>query len=69
MNIKLGQIQNDAASYQLMSSDGKLVLSGKFDKQLSLTSQTLNVSNLAHGTYIMMLADGSNKQTMTIIIN
>ncbi len=69
INIKLGQIQNNAASYYLLSSDGKVVLRGSFDKILSLTNQTLNVSNLAHGSYIMTIADGSQKQTMTILIN
>lgn len=69
LNIRLGEIQGATANYMLTNMEGKIVLSGSFAKQLSLTNQALDVSRLAHGTYILMIIDGSNKQTMNLVIN
>lgn len=69
MNIKLGEIQSTAANYYLMNVEGKVVLTGSFNKQLSLSNQIIDISRLAHGTYMLMLVDGSNKQTLNVVVN
>lgn len=69
MNIKLGSIEGAAANYYLVNAEGKIVLTGSFSRQLSFTTQVIHVSKLAHGTYMLMLVDGSKKETMSIVIN
>ena len=67
--ITLGAIENSNARYYILSADGKVVKTGTFDKSQSNSVQTLDVSSLPRGLYIVKLADGLKQQTAKLILN
>lgn len=68
INIALGTIENDNANYYLINAQGTIVLSGLFNKTLSNTVQVLHAENLPRGSYVLMIADGANKQSAKLIL-
>ncbi|HRH49227.1 MAG TPA: T9SS type A sorting domain-containing protein [Panacibacter sp.] len=67
--ITLGGIESSAARYYIVGADGKVVRTGSFDKSLGNSVQTLDVSNLARGIYMVKLTDGTKQQSAKLILN
>lgn len=68
VSVALGAIQAASAHYYVVSADGKVVKSGSFDKALSNTVQSLDVSSLMKGLYIIKLSDGAKQQSAKLVI-
>jgi Secretion system C-terminal sorting domain/Bacterial Ig-like domain (group 2) len=67
--ITLGTIESNTAQYAILSADGKVVKSGIFGKSQANTVQTLDVSKLPAGLYIIKLTDGLTQQTAKLKID
>ena len=67
--ITLGTIENTIAHYFIVSTDGKVAKKGSFDRSMGNSVQTIDVSNLARGMYILILTDGTNKEEAKLVLN
>ena len=67
-SVVLGAIQNKAVQYSIISTDGKVVKAGSFDKSLSNSVQTINVNSLQRGLYIIRLSDGASNKSAKLIL-
>ena len=67
--ITLGAIESSMAQFSILSADGKIVKTGTFVKSLGNTVQTIEVSSLPRGLYILKLTDGTFQQSAKLKIN
>ncbi|CAN5624486.1 hypothetical protein BH10BAC3_BH10BAC3_30440 [soil metagenome] len=67
--VSLGTIESNNASYSILSSDGRVVKTGSFEKNQSNTVQKIDISSVPHGYYIFKLVDGNTQQTAKLNIN
>jgi hypothetical protein len=69
VTLTIGAINGNNARYTIISADGKIAKSGTFGKAQANTIQTLDVSNLQRGVYIVQLSDGITQQTAKLLLN
>ncbi len=69
VSVSLGTIESSNASYSILSSDGRVVKTGSFEKNQSNTVQKIDISSVPHGYYIFKLVDGNTQQTAKLNIN
>ncbi|MES2649537.1 MAG: T9SS type A sorting domain-containing protein [Bacteroidota bacterium] len=69
VSISIGNIGGSKATYSILSTDGRLLKSGQFDKSLSNTVQRIDISKMAKGYYIIKLVDGKLQQSATLNID
>jgi len=69
VTITLGTIESSTAHYSIVSANGKILKTGTFDKSLGNTVQTLDVSSLPRGLYMINLTDGSKQQATKLMLN
>lgn len=67
--VTLGAIESSTARYYILGTDGKVAKTGTFNKSQGNTVQTLDVSGLPRGLYIIKLTDGTKQQTAKLILN
>lgn len=68
VTIALTTIESNIAHYFIVGTNGKVVQKGEFDKSMSNSVQTINVKNIARGTYILLITDGTKKQSAKLIL-
>lgn len=63
VSVALSAIQSAGSHYYIISADGKIVKSGSFDKSRFNLVQSLHISSLQKGMYIIKLSDGTKQQS------
>lgn len=69
LNIDLPAIEGSSAKYFIINASGKIVKTGHVDKSRSYSVETIDVSALPRGMYIMRMVNGTTQQTAKFILN
>jgi len=68
-NIQLGSITDAHPYIQLVSSDGRIILSKALNNTMSNSLISLDLSGVSKGVYLLKLTHGSTIETQKLIIN
>lgn len=62
------QAKSNSVAYRIYSLDGKMIANQKINSNGSKINQTVNISHLPAGTYIIKIVDGNNVNSSKLII-